>query len=256
MNETLEAMARAIFRDWFVDFGPTRARMEGRAPYLAPEIWSLFPDRLDADGKPEGWRMGCASEFIEFNPSESLKKGEVAPYIDMAALPTTGSVAQPPVLREFSSGTKFRDGDTLFARITPCLENGKTAFVQRLGDGVVGYGSTEFIVMRSKEPIPPAASYILARDDGFRAYAMQSMTGTSGRQRARMDAIKNYAVTLPADDALWIKLSEFLAHLFERIAVNAEETSTLTETRDFLLPKLMSGEIRVRDAEQIVEEIA
>ena len=58
MNETLEAMARAIFKDWFVDFGPTRAKMEGRAPYLAPEIWSLFPDRLDNEGKPEGWEVG------------------------------------------------------------------------------------------------------------------------------------------------------------------------------------------------------
>ena len=58
MNETLEAMARAIFKDWFVDFGPTRAKMEGRAPYLAPEIWALFPDRLDDEGKPEGWRCG------------------------------------------------------------------------------------------------------------------------------------------------------------------------------------------------------
>ena len=58
MNETLEAMARAIFKDWFVDFGPTRAKMEGGAPYLAPEIWALFPDRLDDEGKPEGWKMG------------------------------------------------------------------------------------------------------------------------------------------------------------------------------------------------------
>ena len=60
MNETLEAMARAIFKDWFVDFGPTRAKMEGRAPYLAPDIWALFPDRLDDEGKPEGWASRTA----------------------------------------------------------------------------------------------------------------------------------------------------------------------------------------------------
>ncbi len=64
MNETLEAIARAIFKDWFVDFGPTRAKMEGRAPYLAPEIWALFPDRLDDDGKPEGRvRSTVGAEF-------------------------------------------------------------------------------------------------------------------------------------------------------------------------------------------------
>jgi restriction endonuclease S subunit len=65
MNETLEAMARAIFKDWFVDFGPTRAKMEGRAPYLAPDIWSLFPDRLDDDGKPEGWITSTIGQEVE-----------------------------------------------------------------------------------------------------------------------------------------------------------------------------------------------
>jgi type I restriction enzyme, S subunit len=65
MNETLEAMARAIFKDWFVDFGPTRAKMESRAPYLAPEVWSLFPDRPDEEGKPEGWTMATIGDIAE-----------------------------------------------------------------------------------------------------------------------------------------------------------------------------------------------
>ncbi len=94
MNETLEAMARAVFRDWFVDFGPTRAKAEGRTPYLAPELWGLFPDALDGDGKPVGWTMRQASDLCDFNPRETIQKGTEAPYLDMAALPTNGPVSE------------------------------------------------------------------------------------------------------------------------------------------------------------------
>ncbi len=191
MNETLEAMARAIFKDWFVDFGPTRAKMEGQEPYLPPEIWNLFPDALDDEGKPEGWLNYSARDLFEFNPHESLRKGTDAPYLDMAALPTVGLAASLPGRREYKSGSKFKDGDTLFARITPCLENGKTAYVFGLGDKVIGAGSTEFIVIRSRTPVPQPASYFLARDPEFRAHAERSMTGTSGRQRARFRRIKS-----------------------------------------------------------------
>ena len=77
MNETLEAMARAIFKDWFVDFGPTRAKMEGRAPYLAPEIWSLFPDRLDDEGKPEGGRAARSVRYVERQSRERISPKHV-----------------------------------------------------------------------------------------------------------------------------------------------------------------------------------
>jgi type I restriction enzyme S subunit len=164
MNETLEAMARALFRDWFVDFGPTRAKMAGQAPYLSPTLWDLFPDSLDDEGKPEGWERVPASAVVDFNPTERLKKGAPAPYLEMSALPTTGPNADEPVLRDSASGSKFRVGDGLMARITPCLENGKTAFVHNLLGAEVGWGSTEFIVMRAKAPFPSCYSYILARD--------------------------------------------------------------------------------------------
>jgi type I restriction enzyme, S subunit len=256
MNETLEALARAIFKDWFVDFGPTRAKMEGRAPYLAPEIWALFPDRLDDDDEPEGWRIGSLTELIEVGPPEPMRKGEITPYLDMAALPTVGSTADAPVMREFSSGTRFRNSDTLLGRITPCLENGKTAFVQNLNGNTVGWGSTEFIVLRSISPVPKPVSYLIARDPAFRRYAIQSMTGTSGRQRATVEAIKAYPVAIPDDHRLWVCLENVFAPLFSRIAANAEEIETLAATRDLLLPKLMSGEIRVCNAEKELERVA
>ena len=103
-------------------------------------------------------------ELIGVGPSEPMRKGEMTPYLDMAALPTVGSTADAPVVREFSSGTRFRNGDTLLARITPCLENGKTALVQNLSGNTVGWGSTEFIVLRSISPVLKPVSYLMARD--------------------------------------------------------------------------------------------
>lgn len=254
MNETLETMARAIFKDWFVDFGPTRAKMEGRAPYLAPDIWSLFPDHLDDEGKPEGWAQVHLSAQIEINPTESLARGTPAPYLDMASIPTAGPNPDPYVIREFGSGMRFRNGDGLLARITPCLENGKTAFVQNLPEGEVGWGSTEFIVLRARAPVPRAVSYIIARDPKFRANAIRSMTGTSGRQRASNEAVAAFQLMRPADNRIWRALGSLIDPMFARIAASDRESRTLADTRDFLLPKLMSGEVRVKDAEKLVRE--
>ena len=106
--------------------------MAGHEPYLPPDVWSLFPDRLvpsELGDIPAGWEIKALGEFVTLNPREPMKKGTVAPYLDMAALPTSGPSSDDAVLREFTSGTRFRNGDTLLARITPCLENGKTAFV-------------------------------------------------------------------------------------------------------------------------------
>ena len=245
MNETLEAMAQAIFKDWFVDFGPTRAKMEGLTPYLAPALWSLFPDSLNADGIPQGWEYAPLNQVVEVNPREILKKGTCAPYIEMKALPVSRSRSDAPVIRAFSSGSKFRKEDVLLARITPCLENGKTAFVDTLEDNVIGWGSTEFIVLRAKLPLPPAYAYTLARSDSFRTYAISNMTGTSGRQRVQPDVIAQYEVAIPTI-AIAKTFGSLIKPLFTSIQKNAEESGILEEIRDLLLPRLMSGKLRVR----------
>jgi type I restriction enzyme S subunit len=133
------------------------------------------------------------------------------------------------------------------ARITPCLENGKTGYVQNLPEDTVGWGSTEFIVLRTKPAIPSAVSYLIARDDEFRRHVIQSMTGTSGRQRANADAVARYPAAVPDGDELWQAFGTILDPIFEQIASSERESRTLAETRDTLLPKLMSGKIRVRD---------
>lgn len=132
MNETLEAIARALFKSWFVDFDPVRAKAEGRQPAgMEAETAALFPDSFEDSvlGEvPKGWRVVPLPEAIEVNPARSLKKDTVAPYLDMANMPTQGHRAIEWIERPLGSGTKFVNGDTLLARITPCLENGICGF--------------------------------------------------------------------------------------------------------------------------------
>jgi len=130
------------------------------------------------------------------------------------------------------------------ARITPSLENGKTAFVDFLKEDEVGWGSTEYIVLRPKDPFPPAYGYCLARSDEIRSHAISNMTGTSGRQRVPEECFDQFKVVNPPK----IILSKFLMiskPIFNQIRINGELIWKLQFIRDSLLPKLMSGEIRV-----------
>ena len=247
INQTLEEMARAIFQDWFVDFGPTRAKMGGQEPYLPPELWDLFPDELvdsELGEIPEGWEVKPLDHLVTLNPKETMKKGIEAPYLDMASLPTEGCYPGKPVTRGFNSGSRFRNGDTLLARITPCLENGKTAYVHCLPNETTGWGSTEFIVMRGIPPTSPEYTYLLARNQSFRSHAILSMTGTSGRQRVQTEALATHLLPVPTEDA-HDAFASTVQPLFRRIEANREEMDTLTAQRDALLPGLVSGRVSV-----------
>jgi type I restriction enzyme S subunit len=216
MNATLESMARAVFRQWFVE-----------------------------SGEAKGWKVVPLPEVIDVNPSRSLKKGEVALYLDMANMPTQGHRAIEWVDRPFGSGTKFINGDTLLARITPCLENGKTAFVDFLADDQVGWGSTEYIILRPKPPLPLEYGYYLARSEELRNHTIQNMTGTSGRQRAPASCYDKYMLAVPPE-SLANRFGDFARSVMAKIRSNDEQSRTLAVLRDALLPRLMSGEVRVR----------
>ena len=255
MNETLEAMARALFKSWFVDFDPVRAKMEGRVSGLPQHLADLFPDRLvDSElGKiPEGWEVVPLPELIEVNPKRALQKGERAPYLNMANMPTMGHVPDTIIDRPFGSGMRFANGDTLIARITPCLENGKTAYVDFLRDGKIGWGSTEYIVMRPKSPLPSGFAYCLARSTGFREFAIQNMTGTSGRQRVPAKALSQFMLSSPSERVA-ASFGRVVQPLLARASKAVYESRDLATMRDALLPKLVSGEIRLRDAGRAVE---
>ena len=247
MNETLEAMARALFKSWFVDFDPVRAKMEARDPGLPRPLADLFPDRLvdsEIGEIPEGWDAASINDLIDLNPKRTLRKGKIAPYLDMANMPTKGHVPDKWIDRPFGSGMRFVNGDTLLARITPCLENGKTAYVDFLPNGSIGWGSTEYIVMRPKPPIPNEFAYCLARNPDFREYAIHNMTGTSGRQRVPAKALAHFPLVAPSKE-VGEAFGNLIQPLFANATANARESRTLTTLRDSLLPKLISGEVRV-----------
>ena len=260
MNETLEAMARALFNSWFVDFDPVRAkatlrggrewsveRARAHLDRMDPEMAALFPDRfVDSElGEiPEGWGARELPELIEVNPRRSLRQGELAPYLDMANMPTKGHVPRAVIDRHFNSGMRFTNGDTLLARITPCLENGKTAYVDFLRDGEIGWGSTEYIVMQPKPPLPSEFAYCLARSDRFREFAIQNMTGTSGRQRVPAKALSQFMLPSPLEP-IAESFGRTIQPLLGRASKAIQESRALAVLRDALLSKLISGELRM-----------
>lgn len=148
----------------------------------------------------------------------------------------TGSIK-----REFIGGSKFQNRDTLLARITPCLENGKTAFVDILEDEEIAAGSTEFIVMRAKNNISPQWVYCLARDENFRSYAISSMVGSSGRERVHEKYLDEYMVSTIDFE----KMHEFHSKttpIFKLINIRSNEVRSLTILTNLLLSKLATIE--------------
>ena len=248
MNATLEGMAQALFQSWFVDFDPVRAKHTGNKPAgLDKATVALFPNAFQRSllgPIPKGWTVKPLPDVIEVNPRRTLKVGAIAPYLDMKNLPTQGHCAEEVIDREFASGTKFQNGDTLLARITPCLENGKTGYVDFLQDGQVGWGSTEYIIFTPKPPLPFQFGYLLARSDALRSHAIQNMTGSSGRQRVPSECFSSFPLVVPPADIAH-RFDELTMPLMKKIKANSDESRTLATFRDALLPKLLSGQLRV-----------
>jgi type I restriction enzyme, S subunit len=147
--------------------------------------------------------------------------------------------------RDGNSGAKFQNGDTLFARITPCLENGKTGFVQFLPDAnSVACGSTEFIVLRSRT-LTPEFVYCLARSDEFRGVAIKSMSGATGRQRVQEQCFDDFQIAQPPR-ALLDQFSAIVGPSFRLIYKLHLQIQNLRRTRDLLLPRLLSGRVKLR----------
>ena len=224
----LEEAAQRLYKEWFVDL-----RFPGYE--ITPVV----------DGVPEGWELCRLEDVIEFNPKIPLSKERLKQSVPMSALSTSSmTLDTEEFAATFSnSGSKFQNGDTLLARITPCLENGKTAFVAGVESDEGAVGSTEFIVMRSKG-INPYMVYLLARNDSFRQSAINSMTGSDGRQRAQADKLKALPYLKPADQIMML-FARYVEPMFIQIQKKNEQNVRLRQARDRLLPKLMSGEVEV-----------
>ncbi len=219
-NQTLEQMAATLFRQWFIE----------------------------SDGDNEI----TIDELIDFNPKRSLSKNTQAMYLEMAGLSTHSFNATGYYERVYSSGTKFKNQDTLLARITPCLENGKACYVHFLQEDEIAWGSTEYIVMRPKDKLHPFFAYVLSKDDSFREYAESCMEGSSGRQRVNINHLVNFTVVLPNESVIQ-KFNDFLETIEQKLIYNAKQIPILESLRDTLLPKLISGEVRLKGFETLLQ---
>jgi type I restriction enzyme S subunit len=235
-----EEMARRLFEEWFVRF-----RFPG---HEHSSVIETVHGPL-----PKGWRWAPADKLIYFDPPTALPRDGMKPFLPMAALRTDCSLIEPFEVREGNAGSKFTNGDTLFARITPCLENGKTGLVRDL-PGPVGFGSTEFIVMRGGV-VGPAFVYLLARLPDFREHARKSMTGASGRQRARVETLRAFPVP-GAPRPLYKRFEAIASPLLELPGRLGAANQRLAQSRDLLLPRLISGELSVAAAERELEDAA
>lgn len=206
--------------------------------YLEQLCQSLF-NRFDND---ENNPFVKVSDIADVNPRRTLKKGEEALCIEMADLSTTGAFPTDWRTKAYNGGVKFVNGDTILARITPCLENGKAGYINFLEQDEVAFGSTEYIVLTSKGELPSEFFYFLARNEDFISYATAHMNGSSGRQRVSGSDVGNYEVRMPSEK----QISEFrkiAGNAMRVISASSIESRKLAQLRDALLPKLMSGEI-------------
>jgi type I restriction enzyme, S subunit len=222
----LEESARLLYQEWFV-----RLRFPGHEHVRITK------------GMPEGWERKSTTEVIDINPRTKLSDTDEHTWVEMGDLSANSMVVQQYIQREGRSGSKFMNGDTLFARITPCLENGKTAYVNFLAEGEVGRGSTEFIVLRSKS-LTPEFVYCLARTYAFRENAIKSMVGSSGRQRVQESCFEKFMVMVPPRTLLE-HFTYAAEPTFRQIMILHNQNQKVRTARDLLLPRLMSGEVAI-----------
>ncbi|HGC3624328.1 TPA: restriction endonuclease subunit S, partial [Escherichia coli] len=272
INQSLEQMSQTLFKSWFVDFDPVidnaldagnpipealqsraelRQKVRSSADFkpLLVEIRSLFPsefEETELGWVPKGWTLKSVAKSININPSIKLPKNKIAKYVDMKSLPTQGYSISDIIEKPYSGGAKFQNNDTLFARITPCLENGKTGFVDFLDEKETAFGSTEFIVMRGTPQVHYLYVACLARENNFRLHAIQNMVGSSGRQRVQNSCFDSFYIAIPTP-AVMSLFSGKVSSYFDKMYFCNLENKSLTALRDTLLPKLISGELSLDD---------
>jgi restriction endonuclease S subunit len=172
------------------------------------------------------WKIKRLSDIAEINPREKLPKGTISKKIPMDMLqPFTRDVSSYETA-EYKGGSKFKNGDTIMARITPCLENGKTAQIRCLDDDEIGFGSTEYIVFRAKEGTDSNYLYYLICSPLVRNPAIKSMVGSSGRQRVQTNVVANLEIAIP-NVKEQIKIGGLLKAIDDKIQLNNEINKNL-----------------------------
>ena len=251
MNETLEAMARALFKSWFVDFHPVRAKMTGRDPYLEHEVWDLFPDTLDDEDKPVGWSSKPLDEIADFLNGLALQKFPASdpqdslPVIKIAELRSGITPKSGRASREVPEKYIIKDGDFLFSWSGSLLAKFWT-------DGEGALNQHLFKVTSSRYPSWFFSYWVHYHLEQFQAIAASKATTMGHIQRGHLKEAR----TICPPDNLLAMLGETIGPLVGRMIGHRLESRSLAALRDVLLPKLISGDIRIRDAERVVEAVA
>lgn len=248
MNKTLETVTRSLFKDWFVDFGPTYAKMEGREPYLEEKIWNLFPDKLDDEGKPEGWNNRSLDEIANFLNGLALQKypakdiAESLPVIKIAELRNGVTSRSNRATRDVPEKYIIKDGDFLFSWSASLLAKFWT-------DGEGALNQHLFKVTSEMYPKWFFSEWVHHHLKQFQLIAASKTTTMGHIQRKHLTEAK---AVCPEKDCL-DALGDIISPLVERSIKNNIENRVLAQTRDILLPKLVSGELRIPDAEKLLE---
>jgi type I restriction enzyme S subunit len=222
----LETSARLLYREWFVQL-----RFPG------------YEHTRIVDGVPEGWERTYVPDIIDIDPKTTVSKDGEKWFVEMGCLSTGSMMILNPAMRDGLSGSKFKNGDTLLPRITPCLENGKTGYVNFLADDETAFGSTEFIVLRGKK-VPSEFVYCMARAYAFRAKAIKSMIGSSGRQRVQKTCFDDFLAPLPPKFIVE-QFTDSARPMFYQIKNLMGQNHKLKTVRDLLLPRLMDGRVEI-----------
>jgi type I restriction enzyme, S subunit len=252
MNETLEAMARAIFKDWFVDFGPTRAKIAGQAPYLPPEIWSLFPDALDDEGKPEGWEFENVADQANWINGAAYKdmhfssEPDALPVVKIAELKSGVTKTTRFTNTDLGERYKIRNGELLFS----WSGNPDTSIDTFLWTGGTAWLNQHIFAVRSNGLRSQAFLYAMLKflKSDFAEIARDKQTTGLGHV-TKQDLIR-MRIIVPSPQ-VETAFDETIGPIHALFAANLFESRSLAASRDFLLPKLMSGEVRVENSKTL-----
>ena len=250
MNETLEAMTQAVFKDWFVDFGPTRAKMKGRAPYLPEPLWSLFPDRLTdteiGGGIPEGWRTYRLDELVEHHTLSVTPSIRPETTFEHFSIPAYDGERMPTMDRGESiksNKTVVPSDAVLLSKLNPEIPRVWMPGESNEGSQIC---STEFLAFTARRPANRSLLFCLFTSAPFRDMLQSMVTGTSrSHQRVPPAALKRRDV-LSGTPALIDRFEELVSPMLDRVIGSRTEARTLSVLRDALLPYLVSGQLRAK----------
>lgn len=251
---TLEEMARALYRSWFVDFDPVRARAEGRAPaHMDPTTAALFPDSFDEDGLPVGWKNGQLGDLALLSPTAHSRKAHPSrlEYVDLSN--TKWGQIEATTCYDWNAAPSrarliLEVGDTIVGTVRPA--NGSYAYIGN--DGLTG--STGFAVLRPRDAIDRALVYVAATDPAT-IEDLANLADGGAYPAVRPDVVSSRPVCMSPKD-IRIAFSEMTAPFIDKMGALKIENRSLATLRDTLLPRLMSGELRLGAAHEMIEKIA